>query len=127
MKKTPQVSTDEILAAYSPEVCSLVHETCAVLRKMIPKAIEQVGDRPPIIAFGFSDKYADLLFSVIPNKGGVTLGIARGTELPDPSRIMQGSGKVHRHVKIKERQDLRNPALKTLLKAAIARWKESRK
>lgn len=127
MKKAAQLSIDDILLPYSPEVRSLVLATRALLLRVVPKGVEQVGDRPAIIGIGFSEKYADLIFSIMPNKGGVTLGIARGTELPDPSRLLQGSGKVHRHVKLKDKQDLRNPALRALLKAAITRWEKNRK
>jgi hypothetical protein len=42
-------------------------------------------------------------------------------ELPDPKKILEGTGKLHRHVKLKSEADLGNAALKNLLKAALAR------
>ncbi|MBA3231251.1 MAG: hypothetical protein H0T05_00340 [Acidobacteria bacterium] len=36
---------------------------------------------------------------------------------------LAGSGKVHRHVALKSREDLKKPGLKPLLKAAVVAWK----
>jgi len=47
----------------------------------------------------------------------VNLGIAYAMELPDP----EGTGKLHHHVKLKSKADLETAALKSLLKAAVAR------
>jgi hypothetical protein len=58
------------------------------------------------------------------SKNGIKLGIAHGTELPDPKQLMQGSGKVHRHVQLRTKNDLKQPGLKPLLKAALAAWKK---
>jgi hypothetical protein len=42
-------------------------------------------------------------------------------ELPDPAKLLEGTGKLHRHVKLKSKADLETAALKSLLKAAVAR------
>lgn len=126
MKKA-RLAVEDLLAAYSPEVRALSLQTRAFLLKIIPKAVEEVGTRPAIIGYGFSSKYADLICTIMPAKARVTLGIAHGTELPDPENLMEGAGKVHRHVKIRTNEDLRNPALKALLHAAVSRWKKNKK
>ena len=46
-------------------------------------------------------------------------GIYRGTELPDPNKLMEGTGKPHRYVKVRSAGDLKKPGLKPLLKAAV--------
>jgi hypothetical protein len=48
----------------------------------------------------------------------VNLGFNYGTELPDPEGLLQGSGKLLRHVKITTPEDLSNPALRRLVEAA---------
>jgi hypothetical protein len=58
------------------------------------------------------------------SKNGVKLGIAHGSELLDPKQLMQGSGKVHRYVQLRTKNDLKQPGLKPLLKAALAAWKK---
>ncbi|MGB9436225.1 MAG: hypothetical protein WBQ89_28505, partial [Candidatus Acidiferrum sp.] len=48
----------------------------------------------------------------------VTFGFLRGTSLPDPAKLLEGTGKHLRHVKLRAIEDLRKPALKKLIRAA---------
>jgi hypothetical protein len=57
---------------------------------------------------------------IMPTKAEVNLGIAYAVELPDPKNFLEGTGKRHRHVKLKSKSDLENTALQSLLEAAIA-------
>ncbi len=52
-------------------------------------------------------------------KNHVTFGFLRGTSLPDPAKLLEGTGKNLRHVKLRTREHLRNPALKKLIQAAV--------
>ncbi|HJX83697.1 MAG TPA: DUF1801 domain-containing protein [Candidatus Angelobacter sp.] len=117
----------DLLESYSPEAQKLALATRALIFKVIPKTIEVVDLKARIIGYGFGTKYADMICSLMPTKAGVTLGIAWGTELPDPQNLLEGTGKVHRHVKLQSRADVDDPALKALLKAGIAHWKNKRK
>ncbi len=117
----------DLLEPYSPETQKLALATRALIFKVIPKTIEVVDIKARIIGYGFGTKYVDMICSLMPTKAGVTLGIAWGTELPDPQNLMEGAGKVHRHVKLQSKPDLDDPALKALLKAGIAHWKTVRK
>jgi len=51
-------------------------------------------------------------------KNHVTFGFLRGTALPDPAKLLEGTGKNFRHVKLRSTDDLRKPALKKLVMAA---------
>jgi hypothetical protein len=55
-------------------------------------------------------------FSIAKNH--VTFGFLRGTSLPDPAGLLEGTGKNLRHVKLRTMEDLRKPALKKLIVAA---------
>ncbi|HXP23739.1 MAG TPA: DUF1801 domain-containing protein [Candidatus Sulfotelmatobacter sp.] len=48
----------------------------------------------------------------------LTFGFLRGTSLPDPQLLLEGTGKRLRHVKLRALEDLRQPALKKLIQAA---------
>jgi len=50
----------------------------------------------------------------------VTLGIGHGADLPDPGGLMEGTGRVHRHVKLRRPEDVDRPGLRELLAAAMA-------
>jgi hypothetical protein len=47
-------------------------------------------------------------------KNYVTFGFLRGTSLPDPAKLLEGTGKSLRHVKLHSADDLRKPALKKI-------------
>ena len=53
----------------------------------------------------------------------VNLGFHRGSELPDPAGLLEGSGKRMRHVKLKPGEEIDEDALETLVKAAYADMK----
>lgn len=117
----------DLLEPYSPEVQKLALAARAFVLRVIPKAMEMVDTKSKVIGFGFGTGYKDMICSLMPAKTWVTLGIGWGAELPDPEGLLEGSGKVHRHVKLKSEADLKLPALEVLLKAGLARWQSKSK
>jgi hypothetical protein len=101
-------------------VRNLVLAARTFVLKMVPDIAEQVDVKARIIGYSYGPKYADMLCMIMPTKAGANLGIAYAMELPDPKKLLQGTGKRHRHVKVKSKSDLEGAALKSLLKAAIA-------
>ena len=73
------------------------------------------------IGFGTDAGYRGLIFTITPRRSYVTLGIARAADLPDPAGLLEGSGKVHRHVKLHTPADLDSPELTDLINAALER------
>ena len=112
----------DLLEPYSPEVQKLALATRAFVLRLLPNAIEMVDTKSKVIGFGFGSGYKDMICSLLPAKSWVTLGIGGGAELPDPQKLLEGSGKVHRHVKLKAESDLKTPALQALLKPGLQRW-----
>jgi hypothetical protein len=106
------------LAGTDPGVAALARRTCALVTDLLPGAIVTVD--PDLVGFGTAPGYKGLYFTVAAYRSHVTLGIARGASLPDPAQLMEGKGKVHRHVKIREPGDLERPELRTLLESALA-------
>ena len=49
----------------------------------------------------------------------VNLGFNRGAALPDPNRMLAGTGKAIRHIAIRCQDDLERPALRRFVRAAI--------
>jgi len=109
----------EFLATYSPEVRDLALKTRALILEVIPHAVEQVDPPSKIIAYGFGLKMADIICVIAPYKSHVNLMFSRGTELPDPRGLLVGTGKRARHVKITSDRDLKAPALRALVEAAV--------
>ena len=95
----------DLLAPYSPEVRSLAMEARSFVFKMLPKILEQVDAKARIIGYGHGPKCADMVCMLMPTKAGVNLGIAYAMELPDPEELLEGTGKLHRHVKLRSKAD----------------------
>ena len=70
--------------------------------------------------FSVSDKLADAFCMLPIYTNHLNLGFNKGTLLKDPKRLLTGTGNLIRHIDIKDTGDYRNPAVKTLLKEAIA-------
>lgn len=110
-----------LLSAYSPAVREVALELRGVILSAIPGAREMVDAAGRVIGYGFGSGYKDLICTIILSKTGVKLGMVGGAALPDPTELLQGSGKKHRYVLLNTLSDLRRPGLKQLLKAATVK------
>ena len=120
------IATDveTLLAPYPPEVRDVALAAREYLAQVLPGAAETLDESAKLFGYGYGPGYKGLVCTLLLSRTGVKLGIARGSELPDPKQLMQGSGKVHRHVQLRTTEDLKQPGLKPLLKAALAAWKK---
>jgi hypothetical protein len=50
----------------------------------------------------------------------INVGFFQGAELPDPERLLEGSGKFMRHVKLRPETKIHDAALSALIQAAYA-------
>jgi hypothetical protein len=122
MKRTlPSKDVDDLLASYAPDVRDLALAARIFVLEMIPDVTETVDVKARIIGYGYGPRYVDTVCMLMPTKVGVNLGIAYAMQLPDPKKLLEGTGKLHRHVKLKSKTDLETAGLKALLKAALAR------
>jgi hypothetical protein len=112
-------AVEQLLAAREAGVAGLTRRLVALIEELYPEAVISVdgGD----IGFGSGTGYKGLVFVVSPHAKHVTLGLAGGADLPDPAGLMEGAGRVHRHVKIREEADLVRPGLRDLMAVAVDR------
>jgi hypothetical protein len=110
---------DSILGKYDARVCELGLEVREFLLQELKEIMEYPDGPANIIGYGYGPGYKDLICTIIPSKKGIKVGFYRGSELPDPKKLLAGAGKVHRHVEIKSREDLSKPALKKLVMSAV--------
>jgi hypothetical protein len=94
-----------------------------LLADAFPGSTETLDLPARMIAYSYGPGYKGLACTLILSRGGVKIGVVRGSELADPKGLLEGSGKVHRHVALKTPADLERPGLKPLLKASLAAWK----
>jgi len=110
---------DVVLDNCTPAVAPLARAVHAELLRLFPDAL--VTADADGIGLGTGPGYKHLVFTILPASRHVTIGIAHGVELPDPAGLLEGAGKVHRHVKLRTDADLRRPELTELFAAALAR------
>ncbi|MDB5089902.1 MAG: hypothetical protein JWR09_3896 [Mucilaginibacter sp.] len=87
---------------------------------LYPETNELIYDNYNAVAFGWSptDKAGDVFCSIAVFNDHVNFGFNRGTDFPDPQKILQGNGTRYRYIKIKERDDLPEAYIKQLLEYA---------
>ena len=108
----------EFLGQYTPEVQELVLKTRTLVSRQLPGAQEMVDIPSKIIAYGYGPKYKDLVCAIAPYKGYINLIFGKGTLLSDPEKILTGTGKRARHVKIQLLADVEKPAIAALVREA---------
>ena len=108
-----------MIARYSPEVASLARKTLVKVRKLLPGAVELVYDNynALAVAFGPTDRTADVILSVTLYPRWVSLFFAQGASLPQ--KRLQGSGKRVRHLVIESVDVLDEPEVRALVEMAV--------
>lgn len=115
MKKSEEFKL--ITEGHSSFIQDLALATRQLIFSVLPRAVEVVWTAQKIAGYGTGKKKKTEHFSwIMPTKNHVTLGFNYGAELPDPKTLLEGSGKLYRHIKIKTTEDLNNPDVIALLK-----------
>jgi hypothetical protein len=116
-----------IVAGFPAEVQQLARAVRELVYDVLPATVEVVWPKQGSVGWGtgpkkFSEQFAYLM----PFKRHVTLGFYHGGELPDPQGLLpaQGGKQVGgalsmRSLRITSEAQLREPALRALLEAAI--------
>ena len=69
--------------------------------------------------FSISEKLADAFCHIPVYSEHINLGFNKGALLKDPHGLLKGTGKLIRHVGVKQPSDYRNSKVKTLVKESI--------
>jgi hypothetical protein len=111
---------EKLLGGHAP----VVRDTALALRDVIRREFDAVDERVDfgnrLIAYGRSMKMRDLLFAVMPHTAHVNLQLADGAMLPDPTGIVEGTGKRIRHVKVRSVEAARSGPVRDLIGAQLA-------
>ena len=119
---SPERQVAQFIAKYSPEIARAAKAARAKARKLLPGAVELVYDNYNALAFGFSptDRASDVLVSVAAYPKWVTLFFLHGANLPDPHRILQGTGSRVRSVRLAPVAVLHSAPVQELLRLIVA-------
>ena len=110
------------IARFDPPVAKLARAARAALRKRWPTAVELVYDNYNALAIGWSpsERMSDVFVSLAIYSRAVNLYFMYGVELPDPDKLLQGSGNRGRFLRLDRLAQLEEPAVDALLVAAVS-------
>lgn len=103
----------------------LIRAVRKALRKRFPTANELAYDNYNFFVIGYSptERPSDSILSMAAGANGVGLCFIRGASLPDPKKILQGSGNQTRFIRVETVDVLARPAVQALVAAAAAQSK----
>jgi hypothetical protein len=110
------------IAKFDPVIARLTRSARSALRKRLPTAIEQVYDNYNFLAIGYctTERTSDCIVSLAVSAKGVALSFYHGASLADPQHILLGDGKQNRYLRIDSIKRLSEPAVESLIRAAVA-------
>lgn len=108
---------EQAIQSFSDEIKEIARQTRKLIFKVLPEVVEGVWIRQKNAGFGTGlKKKTDHFCWVMPATNHVNLGFNYGAELPDPKNLLEGTGKLFRHYKVRSAENLSNPDLIKLLK-----------
>jgi hypothetical protein len=121
MTRLPDRQLLSYLAPYDPHVSDLTLALRDVVLEEAPDAIESILKGYAVtIGFSFTGKpVKDGFCHVVTYLDHVNLGFNRGALLPDSNGVLQGTGKLIRHVTLRDQTELDRPFVRRYLQAAI--------
>jgi hypothetical protein len=110
---------------FEPKHSSLIRALRKALRKRMPTANELVWDNYNffVLSYGSTERPSDCIVTIAAAANGVGLSFYRGASLPDPKKILLGSGTQNRFIRVESADVLARPEIQALIKAAIAQAK----
>ena len=110
---------------YDPKIASFARRVLARMRQQLPGATELVYDNynALVIGFGPNDRASHAIFSVVLFPRWIILYFLQGAQLPDPHRLLKGSGSVGRHLRLENLATFDDPQVQELMNAALYRAK----
>ena len=105
---SPENQLAGFIGKYTPEIGAVARAVLDKMRARLPGAIELVYDtyHAHAIAFSPTERVADVILSITLYPKWVSLFFMRGAHLPDPQKLLKGSGKTVRHVVLADAADL---------------------
>jgi len=111
---------DAFIDAYTPSVAHIARGALTRLRQLLPGAVELVGDRYTGLVIGFSptERPADATLSIVLYPRWVNLFFLQGAVLRDPKKLLEGTGKVVRHLTLRDPAQLDDREVQALVAQA---------
>ena len=106
---------------FAPKDQRLIRAVRVAVRKRFPTANELVWDNYNFFVIGYSptERPTDSIVSIAARANGLSLFFLHGATLPDPKKLLLGSGKQTRFIRVDSAEKLLHPDVEALIAAAI--------
>jgi len=124
MADTPRSQLAAFIAKYSPEIAKEGRAALTRMRRLVPGAVQLVYDNYNglVVGFGPTERPSQAVVSILLMPDHLTLCfIDDAPSLPDPEKLLKGSGNVVRHIRLASARDLDRPAICALVNEAVKR------
>lgn len=119
---SPEARLSGFLAKYLPATARQFRAARKLMKARLPGAIELVYDNWNWLVIGYSPtrRPSEAVFSLVGAPRWITLCFLRnGAILNDPQRLLRGTGKRIRNVRLEDAKDLEAPALAALIDQSL--------
>lgn len=111
---------DKVIASCNPAIAEIARAARRLVIDVLPEVHEIVWLRQRNIGYGVGPKKQTEHFCWIsPASKHVTFGFNCGVHLPDPKKLLEGTGNAFRHVKLASLADVDKPGVRALVVAAV--------
>jgi hypothetical protein len=126
-EETAEQQLASFMAKFTPEIAFLARAIRREVRKLYPSALELVYDNYNALAIGYSptERTSEAIFSIALYPRWVSLFFLQSAGLPDPGKILRGSGNVAKHIVLPSPDALHTTPVQALMREATARAKIS--
>ena len=120
-KSTPQAQLRFFIEQFDSKEQKLIRSVRSAVRKRLPTANELVYDYYTFFVIGYSptDHPTDGIVAIAARPDGVRLYLMQGPQLPDPKKLLLGSGKQTRYIRVEAASQLAHPDVEALIAGAI--------
>lgn len=118
----PRPEYIKFLSLFGERITELALATRWLVLEEAPDATELIYDAYSAVAAGYSftGRPSDAFIHIAAYSKRVNLGFNFGIKLEDPEGLLEGTGRWTRHIPISQPADLKKPAVRTLVRSAIA-------
>ena len=120
-KLSPEAELRSFINRFDPKVQKLFRSVRGAARKRFPTANELAYDYPDsvVISYTPTERGIEGIVAIAARADGVFLYLTHGPKLPDPKKLLQGSGKKTRFIRVDAAGQLGHPDVEALIVAAI--------
>ena len=122
-RRSAEAEVRTLIAKFAPAHLRLIGAMRRSLRKRLPTAHEVVYEYRDffVISYSPSERGYEGVLAIRADANGIKFYFNRGKELPDPAKLLRGSGNQVRSIDVEGASTLARPAVARLIDEAIAR------